>query len=76
MTYLPGRPKMKHSIISQVKLDEAEEEGDQTGDSGKGTGSGTTKYGNIEEWKKGIQNPPPGMCIHYCWKRLTHGEAY
>ena len=40
--------------ILQVGLDE---ESDQTGDSGKGTGSGTTQR---EEW---IRNPPPGVCI-------------
>ena len=38
----------------QVGLDK---ESDQTGDSGKGTGSGTTER---EEW---IRNPPPGVCI-------------
>ena len=45
-----------------LKLDgRAEEEGDQTGDSGMGTGSGA---GTIEEWKKGIQNPPAGICVY------------
>jgi hypothetical protein len=46
---------------SQKKYDEhvATEEEDQTGDSGMGTGSGTTSYGTIEEWKGSIQNPPP-----------------
>ena len=49
---------------SQLGLDEtATDESDHTGDSGKGTGSGTTKYGTIQEWKESIQNPPPGMCI-------------
>lgn len=53
-----------HAPLLQVGLDEtATDETDQTGDSGKGTGSGTAKYGSIEEWKKGIQNPPPGMHI-------------
>ena len=37
--------------------------GDQTGDSGMGSGSGATKYGTIAEWKEAIQNPPPGTCI-------------
>ena len=41
----------------------ATEERDFTGDSGIETGSGTTKYGTIEEWKESIQNPPPGMYI-------------
>ena len=48
---------------SQMGLETATEESDQTGDSGMGTGSGTTLYGTIEEWKESIQNPPPGMCI-------------
>ena len=41
-----------------------EEEGDQTGDSGIGTGSGTTRYGTVAEWKKAIQNPPPGIYVY------------
>ena len=44
-------------LMLQVGVDE---ESDHTGDSGKGTGSGTTQ---LEEWKKGIQNPPPGVYI-------------
>jgi hypothetical protein len=53
---------------SQKKYDEhvATEEEDQTGDSGMGTGSGTTSYGTIEEWKGSIQNPPPGMMFLNC----------
>ena len=41
-----------------MKIDD---ESDQTGDSGMGSGSGATKYGTIKEWKEAIQNPPPGM---------------
>ena len=44
----------------QMGADEtATEESDQTGDSGMGTGSGTSKYGTVEEWKKNLL---PGMC--------------
>ena len=44
-------------------IDGRAEESDQTGDSGMGSGSGTTKYGSIKEWKEAIQNPPPGISI-------------
>ena len=55
-------------MLSQMGLDEtATEERDYTGDSGIGTGSGATKYGSVEEWRKAIRNPPPvpapGVCI-------------
>ena len=64
------RPTSSVCMLSQMGADETatEEEGDQTGDSGMGTGSGTTKYGTIEEWKKGIQNPPPGMYIAFVYR--------
>ena len=47
-----------------MKVDERADESDSTGDSGMGTGSGTTKYGSIKEWKEAIQNPPPGICVY------------
>ena len=38
-----------------------EEEEDGTGDSGRGTGSGTAKYGDIQEWREAMENPPQGI---------------
>ena len=58
-------------MVSLMKLYETaeEEEDDQTGDSGMESGSGATKYGTIEEWKKAIQNPPPDTHEH-CYQPI------
>ena len=60
-------------MLSLMKLETAtEEEGDQTGDSGIGTGSGATKYGTVEEWKEAIQNPPPDTHEHHYQPIIKH----
>ena len=51
------------SSVCIMKVDGCADENDQTGDSGMGSGSGTTKYGTVEQWKEAIQNPPPGVYI-------------
>ena len=45
-------------VHPQKKLSDEEENDDQTGDSGMGTGSGAAQYGTVEEWKGAIKNPP------------------
>ena len=34
---------------------------DNTGDSGRGTGSETGPYSTVEIWREAMKNPPPGM---------------
>ena len=53
--------------LSEEEIKEVTEESDQTGDSGMETGSGTTEYGTVEEYKSAIKNPPilPGIIHHY-----------
>ena len=43
--------------VSEVMI----EENDWTGDSGMGTGSGSTWYGTRDEWRDALKNPPPGV---------------
>ena len=40
---------------------------DNTGDSGRGTGSETGPYSTVEIWRQAMKNPPPGMeyAIYY-----------
>ena len=45
--------------VSEVTI----EENDWTGDSGMGTGSGSTRYGTRDEWREALKNPPPGVYI-------------
>ena len=40
-----------------------EAENDQTGDSGMGSGSGSGQYGAVNEWKRAIRHPPPGIIV-------------
>ena len=44
---------------TKPQTEAAMEEDDCTGDSGVGTGSGSAKYGDVEDWKRGITKPPP-----------------
>jgi hypothetical protein len=44
---------------TKPQTEAATEEDDCTGDSGVGTGSGSAKYGDVEDWKRGITKPPP-----------------
>ena len=34
---------------------------DNTGDSGRGTGSEAGPYSTVEIWRQAMKNPPPGM---------------
>ena len=53
--YVPSTP----TIGTKPHTETATEEDDCTGDSGVGTGSGSAKYGDVEDWKRGITKPPP-----------------
>ena len=44
------------TIGTKPQTEAATEEDDCTGDSG---GSGSAKYGDVEDWKPGITKPPP-----------------
>jgi hypothetical protein len=46
--------------VSEVTI----EENDWTGDSGMGTGSGSTWYGTRDEWRDALKNPPPEQPEH------------
>jgi hypothetical protein len=46
--------------VSEVTI----EENDWTGDSGMGTGSGSTRYGTRDEWREALKNPPPEQPEH------------
>ena len=45
--------------------DKKTEVDDHTGDSGIGTGSGSAKYGTIDDWKLNTNHPPPGSLNTY-----------
>ena len=47
------------TIGTKPQTEAATEEDDCTGDSGVGTGSGSAKYGDVEDWKREITKPPP-----------------
>ena len=65
------------SVRLQKKLSEEEEkkvvaeESDRTGESGIGTGSGTTRYGTVAEWKEAMENPPEGVITSYSMYRAV-----
>jgi hypothetical protein len=66
-------PRQINTPELNSSLSTVTEESDWTGDSGMGTGSGTTAY-EVIVWKNAIQHPPPGIYIHYC---TQHGiECY
>ena len=52
---IPLQKKESEEELKQVAM----EEGDQTGDSGMESGSGSVQHGTITEWREAIQNPPP-----------------
>ena len=40
-----------------------DEDDDQTGDSGVGTGSGSSWYGSVDEWTRAMKYPTAGILV-------------
>ena len=53
-------PLQKKESDEEESKEVAVEEGDQTGDSGMESGSGSVQHGTISQWREAIKKPPPG----------------
>jgi hypothetical protein len=52
-------PLQKKESDEEESKEVSVEEGDQTGDSGMESGSGSVQHGTISQWREAIKNPPP-----------------
>jgi hypothetical protein len=78
-------PQQKKESDEEESKEVAVEEGDQTGDSGMESGSGSVQHGTISQWREAIKKPPPeprnyppkegekmDECVSETKKRYTH----